>query len=152
MLYLRDPLRITYTDGYFAGVVTGNYHLDKDHTEACADNGCFKSASDRLRRQGPVWKGVLSKAFDGWECSDWSESSAGKRSRQSVRRPRSRFAARLPLKSDSPGLTNPNKADTTNLHREIEMPVDSSRSYVLGSAVLPRPGAYQAPNPGTAIT
>jgi len=72
MLYLRDPLENSYTDGYFAGVVTGNYHLDKDHTEACADNGLFKVCV-KIDFGGKALYGraCYRKPFDGWECSDW---------------------------------------------------------------------------------
>src|SRR5437868_7020122 len=72
MLYIRDPLENSYTDGYFAGVVTGNYHLDKENGEVCADNGLIK-ACIRLDIAGRALFGQVCyrKPFDGWDCSDW---------------------------------------------------------------------------------
>lgn len=74
VLYLRDPIENSYTDGAFAGVVTGTYHLDRNNPEACVDNGLLKACIMVDFAARKVRGRLCSRRpFDGWDCSDWHD-------------------------------------------------------------------------------
>lgn len=74
VLYLKDPLENSFTDGVFAGAVGGTYHIDKDDVEACGDNGvlkaCIKIELDNRRLFGRL---CTRKITGGWDCGGWQE-------------------------------------------------------------------------------
>jgi hypothetical protein len=74
VLYLTDPLEDSYTDGAFSGIVNGTYHIDKDQTEACADNGLYKVCIKvDLTAHKLYGRLCVRKPFDGWDCGPWIE-------------------------------------------------------------------------------
>jgi hypothetical protein len=71
-LYVEDPLENTFTDGVWAGVVVGTYHVGKDNIEACADNGLTR-ACVQIRVQARQFCGRIgTRRWDGgWDDGDW---------------------------------------------------------------------------------
>ena len=75
MLYLKDPVEDSFTDGAFAGVVVGTYRIDKNNTEACSDNGLFKICV-KIDFPGKTLSGRICtrKLFGGgWDCPGWTK-------------------------------------------------------------------------------
>jgi hypothetical protein len=73
-LYLRDPLTDSYTDGFFAGVVAGTYHLAKDHSEVCGNNGLLQACIKLDINHKKLYGRICTRNIRGkWDCGDWQE-------------------------------------------------------------------------------
>lgn len=74
ILYLKDPLESSYTDGAFIGAVSGTYHIDKDDAEACADNGLLKACIKISFAENKLFGRICTRNFTGgWDCGGWKE-------------------------------------------------------------------------------
>lgn len=74
ILYLKDPIEDTYTDGGFFGAVNGTYHIDKDDTEVCGDNGVLKACIKVVYGDRKLFGRLCTrKITGGWDCGGWVE-------------------------------------------------------------------------------
>jgi hypothetical protein len=73
-LYLNSPIENSFTDGVFAGTIIGTYHVDKNHIEACSDNGLLRVCI-QIDVRGRKLRGRLSTRnwHGGWDDGDWKD-------------------------------------------------------------------------------
>jgi len=72
VLYIKDPVKDSYTQGAFAGVVFGTYKINRKKPEACADNllvkVCIRFDFGKTRLQGKL----CTRKWNGkWRCGKW---------------------------------------------------------------------------------
>jgi hypothetical protein len=74
ILYLKDPIQESYTDGVFAGCVNGSYRIDQHDPEAWADGGLFKIGIKIDFGGHKLFGQFCNRDWTGrWQCHGWKE-------------------------------------------------------------------------------
>lgn len=79
IFYLKEPVEDSYTDGYILGFVNGEYHLDKNGSEAVFKGPNpqypqFKAYVKIAWEESRMVGRVCNVRFNGsWNCNGWQE-------------------------------------------------------------------------------